>query len=98
MFVAEYGECGDKFYELAPMCPARDRSGCAPQAMASEAAPARHRAHPITWIVAAALLPLLCWDAWQPMQEAKLHSRTRSAPISQVDQTAGLLDARHNSR
>jgi hypothetical protein len=96
MFVLEYGECGDEFSELAPMCPVRGPLGTAPD-MASEPAPARHRTHPLTWIVAAALLPLLCWDAWESMQEAKLRSRTRSAPISQVDQTAGLLDTRHNS-
>ncbi len=97
MFVVEYGECGDEFSELAPMCPVLGPSGSAPQATTSEAAPARHRTHPVTWIVAAALLPLLCWDAWESMQEAKLRSRTRSAPISQVDQTGGLLEA-HNQK
>ena len=98
MFVLEYGECGDEFSELAPMSPARGRLGSDAQDIASEPAPARHKIHPLTWIVAAALLPLLCWDAWESMQEAKLRSMTRSHPISQVDQTAGLLDARQSSR
>jgi len=96
MFVAQYGECGDEFSELTPMCSGSGSSGGAQQAMASEAAPARHRTHPLTWIVTAALLPLLCWDAWQSLQEAKTRSRTHSAPISQVDKTSGLLEA-HNS-
>jgi len=95
MFVAEYGDSSDEFCELASMYVARAAVGNAPQATGSEPAPARHRTHPLTWIVAAALLPLLCWDAWQSLQEAKLRLRTRSAPISQVERTAGLLEA-HN--
>jgi hypothetical protein len=28
--------------------------------------------HAVTWVVTAALIPLLCWDVWQSQQEAHL--------------------------
>jgi hypothetical protein len=38
----------------------------------------RHRIHPLTWVVAAALMPVLCWDAWQSLQEAKQRVHTHA--------------------
>src|ERR1700731_2735485 len=35
-------------------------------------APARRQTHPATWVVTAAIIPLLCWDAWQTYKEARL--------------------------
>jgi hypothetical protein len=32
----------------------------------------RHKTHPITWVATAAIIPLLCWDAWQTYKEARL--------------------------
>ena len=32
----------------------------------------RHKTHPVTWVVTAAIIPLLCWDAWQTYKEAML--------------------------
>ena len=31
----------------------------------------RRRIHPLTWVAAAALLPLVCWDAWQTQHEVR---------------------------
>jgi hypothetical protein len=35
------------------------------------ARPGRRRVHPITWVAAAALIPLLGWDVWQTLQDIK---------------------------
>jgi hypothetical protein len=32
----------------------------------------RHKTHPLTWVATAAIIPLLCWDAWQTYKEAGL--------------------------
>jgi hypothetical protein len=32
----------------------------------------RQKTHPVTWVVTAAIVPLLCWDAWQTYREARL--------------------------
>ena len=32
----------------------------------------RQKTHPVTWVVSAAIIPLLCWDAWQTYKEARL--------------------------
>ena len=38
----------------------------------------RRRVHPLTWVAAAALLPLVCWDAWQTHQEVRV--RRQASP------------------
>jgi len=35
--------------------------------------------HPITWIVAAALIPILVWDVRQTVRESKSHSASSDA-------------------
>jgi hypothetical protein len=35
--------------------------------------------HPITWIVAAALIPILVWDVRQVLRESKLHNPSSEA-------------------
>jgi hypothetical protein len=35
--------------------------------------------HPITWIVAAALIPILVWDVRQTVRESKSHSTSSEA-------------------
>ena len=64
---------------------------CAPDGAAfPEIAPrpaAPRRVHPLTWIVAAALIPVLCWDAWRSLEEAKLRVHTRLS-ATQLDDGA----------
>jgi hypothetical protein len=31
----------------------------------------RHKVHPLTWVAAAALMPLLAWDVWRTLQDVK---------------------------
>jgi len=42
------------------------------------AAPARperaRKIHPITWVVVAAMIPLLVWDAWESLGPARHHA------------------------
>lgn len=52
------------------------RGGAAVVEVAPRTAAPR-RVHPLTWIVAAALIPVLCWDAWRSLEEAKLRVHTR---------------------
>ena len=35
------------------------------------ARPQRHKVRPLTWVVAAALMPLLAYDVWQTLQDVK---------------------------
>ena len=37
------------------------------------------KVHPITWIVAAALIPILVWDVRQTVRESKSHSASSDA-------------------
>jgi hypothetical protein len=32
------------------------------------------KTHPITWVAFAVMVPLLVWDAWESLREAKLHA------------------------
>ena len=67
-------ECGEEVSQPSPTCSKRD----APPAKASRATTPqsvpeqRHKTHPVTWVVTAAIIPLLCWDAWQTYKEARL--------------------------
>jgi hypothetical protein len=47
---------------------------------AANARPKRSRKiHPITWIVAAALIPILVWDVRQMLRESKHHNPSSEA-------------------
>lgn len=47
------------------------------------ACPQRHKVRPLTWMVAAALMPLLCYDVWQTLHDAKhRHEAHAAAPLS----------------
>jgi hypothetical protein len=67
-------ECGEEVSEPSPTCSQCD----APRAKASHArtphsVPAqRLKTHRLTWVVTAAIIPLLCWDAWQTYREVRL--------------------------
>lgn len=39
---------------------------------------ARSRIQPLTWIVSAALMPVLLYDVWQTVQDVKQHHVTRA--------------------
>jgi hypothetical protein len=40
------------------------------------ARPRRRKVHPLTWIVAALLTPVLLWDVWQTVQDVKHRHQT----------------------
>jgi hypothetical protein len=68
-------ECGEEVSEPSPTCSTRDAAppakasrACAPQSVPAQ----RQKTHPVTWVVTAAIIPLLCWDAWQTYKEARL--------------------------
>ena len=85
MALVEYNERGNEVAELAPLCAVGGSpSDANPHAIASPAAK-RPGMHPARWLAAAFVIVLLCWDAWQSLQEVKVRSRTHGAPISQVD-------------
>jgi hypothetical protein len=63
MGLLTYPECGNDVSERA-----------------ATARPERSRKiHPITWIVAAALIPILVWDVRQTVRESKSHSTSSVA-------------------
>ena len=53
----------------------------------------RRRMHPMTWVAAAALLPLVCWDAWQTQHEIRAR-REASTQYTQVPTRAVAPQAR----
>ena len=55
--------------------------------IAPRAAAKRYRVHPLTWVAAAGLIPILCWDAWQSLQEAKQRVHMREGTV-QLDNGA----------
>src|SRR3981081_1917166 len=67
-------ECGEEASEQTPTCsqgdarPARGSRARTPQSVPAQ----RHKTHPVTWVVTAAIIPLLCWDAWQTYKEARV--------------------------
>lgn len=75
MGLLAYPECGDDVSETAAT--ARPRQP-------------RHsrKIHPITWIVAAALIPILVWDVRQTVRESKSHST--SPPAAAHARAAGV--------
>jgi hypothetical protein len=68
-------ECGEEVSEPSPTCskcdavpPAKASRARTPQSVPAQ----RQKIHPVTWLVTAAIFPLLCWDAWQTYKEARL--------------------------
>jgi hypothetical protein len=55
-------------------------SGDDPSETTATARPKQSRKiHPVTWIVAAALIPILVWDVRQTLRESKSHSTSSEA-------------------
>ena len=79
-------ECGEEVSEPSSICSQCD----APPAKASRAAtlqsvPAqRRKIHPVTWVATAAIIPLLCWDAWQTYKEARLPKTSVDVKLGSV--------------
>jgi hypothetical protein len=79
-------ERGEEVSEPSRMCSECD----APPATASRATtpqsvPAqRHKTYPVTWVVTAAIIPLLCWDAWQTYKEARLPKTSVDVKLGSV--------------
>jgi hypothetical protein len=42
------------------------------------------KTHPVTWVVTAAIIPLLCWDAWQTYKEARLSKMSVDAKFGRA--------------
>ena len=66
MSVVEGPECGEEISS-----PLSDPLGSLPKR--------RGKVHPVTWIVAIALLPILVWDVRQTVKESKLHATPSKA-------------------
>jgi hypothetical protein len=49
----------------------------------------RHKTHPVTWVVTAAIIPLLCWDAWQTYKEARLSKMSVDAKFGHASRESG---------
>lgn len=55
----------------------------------------RHRVHPLTWVAAALLLPLACWDARQAEHDVQLRrgvAAQRLVKHPRVTQRSGEID------
>jgi hypothetical protein len=65
--------------------PAKASRATTPQTVAAR----RHKTHPVTWVVTAAIIPLLCWDAWQTFKEAKLSKMPVDAKFARVAGESG---------
>ena len=86
-------ECGEEVSEPSSICSQCD----APPAKASRAAtrqsvPAqRRKTHPVTWMATAAIIPLLCWDAWQTYKEARLSKTSVDVKLGPVRRDGGYM-------
>jgi len=84
-------ECGEEVFEPLPTCSKCD----APPAKAARATtppsvPAqRHKTHPVTWVATAAIIPLLCWDAWQTYKEARVAKMSADVKFGRAPRESG---------
>jgi hypothetical protein len=84
-------ERGEEVSEPSSICSQCD----APPAKASRAAtlqsvPAqRRKIHPVTWVATAAIIPLLCWDAWQTYKEARISKMSVEAKFGRASRESG---------
>jgi hypothetical protein len=72
MTLLDYSADAGEFSESTAACP--PGAAAFPELAPRTAAP--RRVHPLTWVVAAALIPVLCWDAWRSLEEAKQRVHT----------------------
>lgn len=55
------------------------------------ARPQRHKVHPLTWIVAAALMPVLVYDVWQTLQDVRHRHQAYPTAASMSQSAAARL-------
>jgi len=84
--------CGNEVPEQAPVClPCTASWAETLRASASRPVSAqRGKMHAVTWVVTAALIPLLCWDIWQTQHEAHLR-RQAATPSARVSSPVWAL-------
>jgi hypothetical protein len=81
MVLVRCDACGNEVSEQAPVC-LPCATSCAETLRASASQPAtaqRGKMHAVTWVVTAALIPLLCWDVWRSQQEAHMRRQVSTA-------------------
>jgi len=84
-------ECGEEVSPPSSTCskcdapPANASRAATPQSVSAQ----RHKTHPVTWVVTAAIIPLLCWDAWQTYKEARLSMMSVDAKFARVARESG---------
>jgi len=86
-----YPECGEEVSQPSLACSKRDASPAkASRAATPQSVPAqRHKTHPITWVVTAAIIPILCWDAWQTYKDVRLSRMRVDAKLVHVARESG---------
>lgn len=86
-------ECGEEVSEPSPPCskcdapPAKASRATTPQSVPAQ----RQKTHPVTWVVTAAIIPLLCWDAWQTYKEARLPKLSVAVKASRAPRESGYV-------
>jgi hypothetical protein len=85
-------ECGEEASEPSPTCSKFDAPAKASRAVTPQSVPAqRRKTHPVTWVVSAAIIPLLCWDAWQAYKEAGLPKMSADAKFGREPRESGYV-------
>jgi hypothetical protein len=86
-------ECGEEFSEPSSICsqcdapPAKASRTATPQSVLAQ----RRKTHPVTWVATAAIIPLLCWDAWQTYKEARLPKTSVDVKLGSVPRDWGYM-------
>jgi len=86
-------ECGEEVSEPSSICsqcaapPAKASPASTPQFVPAQ----RRKTHPVTWVATAAIIPLLCWDAWQTYKEARLPKTSVDVKLGPVPRDWGYM-------
>ena len=72
-----------------PECgaPAKASRAATPQSVPAQ----RRKTHPVTWVTTAAIIPLLCWDAWQTYEQARLPKTSVDVKLGPVPRDWGYM-------
>ena len=49
----------------------------------------RHKIHPVTWVATAAIVPILCWDAWQTYKDTRSPKMSVAAQSDRAPRESG---------
>ena len=86
-------QCGEEVSEPSSICsqcdaaPARASRAATPQSVPAQ----RRKTHPVTWVTTAAIIPLLCWDAWQTYEQARLPKTSVNVKLAPVPRDWGYM-------